>query len=378
MIHKSLDEDQLIPLELLQKADKILFVTHLAIGDFAYMQNYFKALHEKYPHIKIDLWVDEVRRTWKFWKWNSFKKYVLHDWLNECSFFNKIYRNTYTPILFKKSIKEAQQESYPIVVSFAQIRTAYYASLSRKLSPKGFVAGMVKDFEAYRFLKKYNCRKLNAKIIIKSQARNNVVQISDVYALWFEKLFDVIVEKKERFPFLSFPKKWSYYGKLKFLYWGIHKKENEMQKTIFLNSFAKNGKRCWPIDNVVELIHLLKKTEGFYNAIFIINVMPNDYKYYKNLFTFDSKRIFVFSADVNFFQLPAIISCCDLVISVETSVIHLAAALKIPVIALMRQKNPEWAPPGDRVELIYVKKKRDWINRISVDDVSKKTISFFG
>ena len=34
---------------------KILFVSHLAIGDFVYLQNYFKLFAQKYPNLKIDL-----------------------------------------------------------------------------------------------------------------------------------------------------------------------------------------------------------------------------------------------------------------------------------------------------------------------------------
>ena len=53
----------LIPAELLQKSDKILFIAHLALGDFTYLQNGFRAFAAAYPHMQIHLWVDEVRRT---------------------------------------------------------------------------------------------------------------------------------------------------------------------------------------------------------------------------------------------------------------------------------------------------------------------------
>jgi hypothetical protein len=37
-------DDTLIPADLLKKSDKILFIAHLALGDFTYLQNFFKAL----------------------------------------------------------------------------------------------------------------------------------------------------------------------------------------------------------------------------------------------------------------------------------------------------------------------------------------------
>jgi hypothetical protein len=87
---------QLIPEELLQRSRKILFISHLAIGDFAYLQNYFLAFSRKYSHLKVDLWVDEVRRTWLFWRWPHLRKYALYDWVEQCPCFNKIYRRTYS------------------------------------------------------------------------------------------------------------------------------------------------------------------------------------------------------------------------------------------------------------------------------------------
>src|SRR3990172_9391067 len=106
-------QTQLISPELLQKVDKILFITHLSLGDFVYMQNYFAAFAQQYPHIKIHIWVDEMRRTRCFWRWKRLEKYAVYDWLAECSWVDKIYSKTYSPALFKKSVHEAQQEQYP-------------------------------------------------------------------------------------------------------------------------------------------------------------------------------------------------------------------------------------------------------------------------
>jgi heptosyltransferase-3 len=78
----------------------------------------------------------------------------------------------------------------------------------------------------------------------------------------------------------------------------------------------------------------------------------------------------LFSAEENFFQLPAILSLCDLIISVETAVMHLANAVHVPVIALMRQKNPEWAPIDQaNSTIITVAGRNDWVDAITVDQV---------
>jgi ADP-heptose:LPS heptosyltransferase len=49
---------------------------------------------------------------------------------------------------------------------------------------------------------------------------------------------------------------------------------------------------------------------------------------------------------------------------------HLANAVHVPVIALMRQKNPEWAPIDEANSVVItVKNRDDWVDKITVDDV---------
>jgi len=63
---------------------------------------------------------------------------------------------------------------------------------------------------------------------------------------------------------------------------------------------------------------------------------------------------------------------CDLIISVETAVMHLANAVHVPVIALMRQKNPEWVPiDRDNSTVIAAPHRRDWVKAVSVEQVMK-------
>ena len=77
-----------------------------------------------------------------------------------------------------------------------------------------------------------------------------------------------------------------------------------------------------------------------------------------------------FSAEANFFQLPAMLAQCELIISVETAVMHLANAVHVPVIALMRQKNPEWVPiDRENSTVIIAEGKSDWVDTISIQQV---------
>lgn len=373
---------QLIPPHVIASADKVLFITHFAIGDFVYWQNYLQAFAQQYPHLKIDVWVDEVRRSRLFWRWNALKKYSLYDWLESCPWVHTLYRETYSPGRLRASIKKAQQERYPLVVSLATLRSHEYAQLGRTISPKGFVVGMATLTKPFQFVQKACYKKLTASLKIEDlvfQVRQEQEElggdgyhISDLYAKKFRCLFGLTLEPHQRVPFVDIPRKWQSFALLRFLKWGIDKRSKEFGCVIFINSFAKSHKRSWPLERVLELVTVLKQQDAWKDDVsFVVNVMPNELARVRAFFDQHSvKDLFIFSADYNFFQLPAVIRICDLVISVETSVMHLASALKVPVVALMRTKNPEWRPwDRERSVVVCAEKRHEWVKDIPVERV---------
>lgn len=369
-MHKSL-----IPQELLLKSDKILFITHLAIGDFVYLHNFFKELSVKYPNLKIDIWVDETRRTFRFWRWNNLKQNSLYEWLGSCSFFNKIYDQTHSPVVFRKSLIKAKKENYPIVVSFVFFRFHKYAKLARVVSPNGFVVGSYKPVSKFCLFKKNIYKQLVSTIDIGKYNKKHAVHTNFCF---FQKVFGLVLKERRLFPTIDIPRDWIIQAKLKFLKLELLKNQIGCAKVIFINAFAKTKKRCWSMEKLMMFIVELRKDDDFFNAVFVINAPPGQVgKVKKLLRNYSSNRNFLFTADKNFFQLPAIISLCDLVISVETSVIHLAAALKRPTIALMRQKNPESLPYNfDKKFVIWCDKRNDWIKNIEIASVLSKSKEF--
>lgn len=353
----------LLPAPLLQKSDKILFIAHLALGDFTYLQNCFQAFAQAYPHLTIDLWVDEVRRTSDQAQWEHLKKYALYDWVASCPFFNKIYRNTYSPALLQESIKAAQAERYPLVVSLATLRPHLYAGLARQISPQGFVAGMSKRVTFFQPHHLLAYRKLDATI-----APAHGGHITAVYADWFRQLCGLEVAEAARFPFVQIPPAWHAGAERQLADWGFAPRGG---KLVFVNPFAKTRKRCWQLQQVAELIAAMQGQPAWRDACFIVNAVPQELASARAVLQgYGLQRCALFSAEENFFQLPAMLAQCDLIISVETAVMHLANAVHVPVIALMRQKNPEWVP-FDRAHstVITAPHRRDWVKAISVQQV---------
>ncbi|WP_332879556.1 glycosyltransferase family 9 protein [Massilia sp. S19_KUP03_FR1] len=358
---------QLIDAAMLRTSGKILFIAHLALGDFTYLQSCFRAFARAFPHIEMHLWVDERRRTNDAAQWAHLQKYALYDWLAESTCFTKVYARTYSPALYEESIDEAQREAYPIVVSLATLERHKYALLARRISPHGFVAGQKKRVRFYDIPKRLIYRKLDAAIPAYSAATHPGQHISEIYAGWFTLLFGIHISAAARYPVLTIPERWMAYASEQFAQWGF----DGGRDVIFLNSFSKSPERNWPVERLITLIKAMRNSGGWEGASFIINVVPEELARVKHLFAGrDLSGIRFFSAEENFFQLPAVLRRCRLIISVETAVMHLANALHVPVVALMRQKNPEWAPIDTRAStVITVARRDDCIARLTVADV---------
>ena len=361
-------DNNLISASQLQKTNKVLFIAHLALGDFTYLQNCFAAFHKAFPQIEMHLWVDEVRRTGDSSQWPNLKAYSLYDWVQACPFFRKVYTKTYSPALFEESIAEAQREQYPLVVSLATLRPHQYARLARRISPQGFVAGLKSTSLFSNLVHFADFQKLDATLVTNALPREPGGHISDVYADWFHQFFGVQIPPAERLPFVQIPREWSEAALLDLADKGY---THGQGKLVFINTFAKTRKRCWPLEQAAALIEAMLATEQWRDAFFLVNAMPHERASVERVFAGQSMaRVRCFSADKNFFQLPAMLEQCDLIISVETAVMHLANAVHVPVLALMRQKNPEWVPVDKALStVITAARRRDWVKAITVEQV---------
>ena len=360
----------LVPPGLVERSDKILFITHLALGDFAYLQNCFQAFAEAHPHLRIHLWVDELRRTSQPAKWKHLKKYALYDWLENCPFIARVYRETYSPALFQQSIRDARQQDYPLVVSLCTLRTPRYASLARRLCPNGFVVGMRSRQSLLAPWRRLSYRKLNAGLDLEGISRPGQ-HISAAFARWFQCLFGLEIAESARFPFVQIPAEWDQDAERQLAAWRFDPAGRNGGRLVFINPYAKTHKRCWPLARVVELVRALRQRPDWSNCCCVINAVPEQMKEAAQFLRADAlDQVQVFSAQENFFQLPAILRRCDLVVSVETAVMHLANAVHVPVIALMRQKNPEWVPiDREHSTVILTTNRRDWVRAITVSQV---------
>ena len=362
----------LVPPALLARADRILLVTHLAIGDFTYLQACLRAFARAHPHARIHLWVDERRRTADPEAWPHLRKYALYDWLAACPWIDKVYDSTYSPAALAQSIDEARAARYPVVASLAVVDCHRYAHLARRISPDGFVVGLKKPAERLLHVvsRWSGYRKLDAALAVYRPEDCAHQHISDIYAGWFARCFGVHVPPAARVPQLDVPERWARAAQAQFAAWGLA----PGQAVVFVNAYSKSPDRTWPLERVAALARALRDRAEWRDAGVVVNVVPEALDEARRMLQRRADpalaHVRLFSAEEHFFQLPAVMALCRLVISVETAVMHLANAVGVPVIALMRRNHPEWAPiDRERSTVLMVPEMDDWVTRISVDDV---------
>lgn len=139
------------------------------------------------------------------------------------------------------------------------------------------------------------------------------------------------------------------------------------KSTIGINLFAGSNARFWGIENYKMLINYLKGKN--YNIFLITPESKLD----------EAKRISgivpVFSGNLN--SVAAIISLSDLLITPDTSLVHIASAFKTPVFGLFVHYNSNeviWSPYKSKFDCVITKEPT--LKNISFDEVSHKLSAF--
>ena len=122
----------LISHDQLVNARRLLYMTHLAIGDFIYQGVWLNALKEKYPHIAIDIWFDDCRR--KPHSWAAGRNKTLGEWLETDGSFDTIYPIVSDLAERKAQIAAASSKGYDLIVFVGKNRSEQFAKIARQIS----------------------------------------------------------------------------------------------------------------------------------------------------------------------------------------------------------------------------------------------------
>lgn len=138
---------------------------------------------------------------------------------------------------------------------------------------------------------------------------------------------------------------------------------------IILNPYGAVEKRCLNDKKIEEIINLT--TSKIEKSKVYINVAPNRYdkiqKLVKNL---NNDRVEILPLEKNILDVSKRILECDLVISVDTGIVHIASTYNKPMICIYNSKNElkRFPPKGDNVQIIL--KDNEDINNIAMNELN--------
>ncbi len=324
-------------------------MTHLAIGDFLYQGVWLNALKAKYPHLTIDIWFDDCRR--KPHSWAAGRNKTLGEWLAAEGSFETVYPIVSNLSERKAQIKAAGNKDYDLIVFIGKNRSEQFAKIARQISSSAFiVAAKSKPLTGF-FAKWWHFHQLDGQFSFDQYASNDE-HITRTYAKCFEKVFGLTAEDIQGQTILKIRyapehREWAQ----EFIRSFDHGEEGKV--LVFVNHLATSRKKDYPWDQLRKV--LLTLNGGYKNLAFIVNTAPDKFEEITGLVERDEQlaalRIKVFTAIDNFFQLPALMAECDIVITVDTATSHLAASLGKPQVTIMANDEKLWQPLGDSLIL---------------------------
>ncbi len=339
----------LISHKQLLDARRVLYMTHLAIGDFIYQGVWLNALKAKYPHLTIDIWFDDCRR--KPHSWAAGRNKILCEWLETDGSFDTIYPIVNNVAERKMQIASARDKDYELIVFVGKNRSEQFAKVARQISSSAYIVA-TKSKPLNNFLAKWSYfRRLDGQLSFDKYARK-YQRIANIYANIFGKVFGLAAEDTGGRQLLTIKYDPRYEVKATEIIASFGD-AGERQSFVFVNHLSTAARKDYPWDQLREVI--LTLNQKFDKLAFIVNSPPDKFDETRAQIAQDEQlsalAIKAFTASDSFFELPALMAECDITITVDTATSHLSASLGIPQVAIMADNIELWQPPGNSLIL---------------------------
>lgn len=351
----------------LTQCKRLLFMSPVALGDFLYLKTFLIALKQQFPHVTIDIWLDDNRCNDDEWRLSRSK--ILQQWIESEPAFSASYGCTQSKQDQAIQVKQANQQQYDIIICHSGSKSAVFSKLARDISPTAFIISSIAKAPFNGWLNKLIFRHSNIVYQLDVNALPANHHITDRFYQILHDITGLTVSKELFMPQLVLAPKYQNSAQS----WLNEKFDGNPNKIILINHLSTNTKRDWQAQQVVELIQKIEQYDP--NSRFVINVTKEQVQsamasIVQALPTEMQSKVAIFTIQNHFFELPAIIDTVDLVITVETAIMHFATAANTPLIALMRSKKPYWAPPTTSTsQVLYATEGKGYVSDISVDSV---------
>jgi ADP-heptose:LPS heptosyltransferase len=332
----------------LKQAKRLLYMTHLAIGDFIYQGVWLKALKAKYPHLEIDIWFDDCRT--KPHSWAAGRNVTLGEWLESEGDFGELYPIVANLKERQDEIARARARDYDLIVFIGKNRSEQFAKVARQISSSAFIVAARSKPLNNPLAKWWRFSRLDAWFDFDRVSRETG-RVTALYERSFGAVFGLSSEDTGGRQLLSTRVGPAYASAARerietFL-------SGDQRRLVFVNHLSTAARKDYPWPQVREVLLALDRKHD--DLAYIVNSPPDQYDEVERLVAEDDElsglKIMASTARDSFFELPALMAECDVVISVDTATTHLAASLDKPYVAIMANDDKLWQPPGDGVIL---------------------------
>ncbi len=123
------------------------------------------------------------------------------------------------------------------------------------------------------------------------------------------------------------------------------------ERIVAIHPFTANPPRAWNLDNFIELANKLQQK---YSVRILVFGGKRDTAAIERLLGNIAPRPIVAIGNTTIRESMAILSRCCLLVCNDSGIMHLAAALRIPLVALFGPQSPvKFGPWGDKCRVIY-------------------------
>ncbi|MCL1047366.1 ADP-heptose--LPS heptosyltransferase [Shewanella sp. 10N.286.51.B7] len=364
----------LISTEQLTACKRLLFISPVALGDFLYLKTFLIALKHQYPHIELDIWLDDNRCNDDAWRLSRSK--ILQQWMEAEGVFNFSYGCTDSAKAMQLNVEQAKSKHYDIIFCHSVSKSRQYSAMAREISASAFIVSSVPKSASYGWLKSIIFRHSNHTFVLDENSLPAAHHITDRYNKIFTEVLGLTLDNNQLMPTLKLPE-----SILPVTQHWLQQKFSAPEcqgKLLFLNHLSTNTKKDWHLEQLFELISKIAEKDN--TQRFVINVTKENFDEVNDKtasFVATSKlQVAVFTVNEHFFELPSLISQADFVITVDTAILHFAFAAQRPLLAMMRSKKPYWAPPETATShVMYATEGKGHISDISVERVFNQYIA---
>ncbi|PKH28441.1 glycosyltransferase family 9 protein [Shewanella sp. ALD9] len=358
----------IVSIKQLQTCQRLLFISPVALGDFLYLKTFLIALKKQYAHIEIDIWLDDIRCNSDSWRLSRSK--ILQQWMDTEGAFKLTYGCTDSKLAMQSHVEQAKLRKYDIIFCHSVSKSRQYSQIARSINDKAFIVSSIPKSASFGWLNKIFFRHSDHTFILDESNLPKSHHITDRYNMIFSEVLGLTLTSEQLMPTLKTPdaiepitQSW------------LNSKFSDPEKQgklIFLNHLSTNDKKDWKLSQLFSLIEKISAIDS--SQRFIINVTQENFDSVSietEKFTARTNtQTAVFTVNEHFFELPSLIAHSDFVITVDTAILHFAFAAQRPLLAMMREKKPYWAPPESEVShVMYATEGRGHIEDISVDRV---------